>query len=594
MVLSVSFAEESHELDPYIVGATRTERAPDSLGVSADVLSGAGIDREMYRDIRHALFNLEGVYSNSDEALASTADIMIRGNTGTRVLSLVDGVKTNSAIFSGGRFMTGASGFNLERVEVIRGAQSTLYGSSAVGGVILLETRRGKGAFRGNAIAEVGSFNSHLAALQGQGESGDLDYSYHVSSQESDNEGADNEGKMKSYSFRFDYDLSDNATIGIASRGEFTDFANPSGDLTPPPSERIQSDAIAASAYVETRREEWTQKLTLSLLDEYYRQSEFFYVGDASNLALEWQNVVEVSDSVKLVGGANWELQEGNDNTFEESEGESWALFTQAEIEATENVNLVVGARHDDYEYAGSKSTWRANGSWATDSGTRFRAAVGTAFRAPNFFRLFSTSSFALGNRNLRPEESESWEVGVDQYLKQGVIRFGLTYFENDIENLVVWVPTTDFDGSYENRDTAENYGAEAYLNWEVTDRWNSNLAYTWTESSSTNLAFGSTSRQPGVPRHQLSWINDLSLSENWSAGLGVNYVVGRESFGSVDIDNYLLIRAYSRYRMSEGISLTARLENALDEDYTVSFSSFSGRVRARGLAAFGGMEWSF
>ncbi len=169
-----------------------------------------------------------------------------------------------------------------------------------------------------------------------------------------------------------------------------------------------------------------------------------------------------------------------------------------------------------------------------------------------------------------------------------------MTYFENDIENLVVWVPTTGFDGSYENRDTAENYGVEASANWQVSEAWNTTFAYTWTESNSTNLAFGSTSRQPGVPRHQFSWTNDLAFDERWSAGLGLNYVVGRESFDGMDIDNYLLARIYSRYQLSEGVTLTARVENALDEDYTVSYSSFSGRVAARGFAAFGGLEWRF
>lgn len=589
-----SSAEESHELDPYIVGATRTERAPDTLGVSADVLGGSRIDDGMYRDIRQALLNLNGVYANSDGSLGSTADIMVRGNSGTRVLSLVDGVKTNSAIFSSGRFMTGASGFNLERAEVIRGAQSTLYGSSAIGGVILLETRRGRGGPRFGIVSEAGSFNSLITSVQGQGESGNLDYSFHVSNQESDNEEADNEGKMKSYSFRFDYDVSENTTVGIASRGEFTDYSNPSGDLTPPPSERIQSDSIALSAYVETSKDEWTQKLTVSLLDEYYRQSKFFYVGDAENLALDWQNVVNVSDDARLVAGASWERQEGNDNTFEESRGDSWALFAQAEVEARENLNFVLGVRHDDYEFAGSKSTWRGNGSWLLPSGTRFRAAVGTAFRAPNFFRLFSTSSFALGNPNLRPEESESWEVGIDQSLNNGPVRLGVTYFENDIENLVVWAPTTGFDGSYENRDVAENYGVEAYANWQVSSNWSTSLAFTWTESNSTNLVFGTTSRQPGVPRHQLSWMNDFTLSDRWSAGLALNYVVGRESFGGLDIDNYALARVHSRYRLTDAIALTARIENALDEDYTFSYSSFSGRVGSRGFAAFGGIEWRF
>ncbi|MBT6767656.1 MAG: TonB-dependent receptor, partial [Opitutales bacterium] len=102
------------------------------------------------------------------------------------------------------------------------------------------------------------------------------------------------------------------------------------------------------------------------------------------------------------------------------------------------------------------------------------------------------------------------------------------------------------------------------------------------------------TTRQPGVPRHQISLVNDLWIDEKWSTGVGINYILGRESFGSTGIDDYVLVRLYGRYRMSDSLSLTGRLENALDEDYTFIYSSFSGRVPARGLAAFGGLEWRF
>jgi len=490
--------------------------------------------------------------------------------------------------------MSGASGFNLDRVEVIRGPQSTLYGSSAIGGVILLETRRGRGAPSYTAIGEVGSFNSFLGALQGQGETGDLDYSFHVASQESDNERADNEGKMKSYSFRFDYDLGENTTVGIASRGEFSDYSNPNGDLTPPPSARVQSDSVALSAYLETVRGDWTQTVTLSLLDEYYRQTGFLYIGDAANYALDWENVIDVSDRVRVVAGSTWERQVGNDNSFPERNAENWALFAQAEVEASEDLNFVFGARYDEYETAGSKTTWRANVAWMLPSRTKLRAAIGTAFRAPNFFRLYSTSSFALGNPDLQPEESEGWEVGFDQYLGDGDVQFGVTYFRNDIDRLIVWIPTTGWDGTYANRDIAENYGIEAHVDFKLTDKWHANLAYTWTESNSTNLAFDASSRQPGVPRHQISFVNDFRINEKWSVGASAHYVIGRESFGGIDIDNYLLARLHSRYRLSDRVTLTGRVENALDEDYTMSYSDFSGRVPARGIAIFAGVEVGF
>jgi len=194
----------------------------------------------------------------------------------------------------------------------------------------------------------------------------------------------------------------------------------------------------------------------------------------------------------------------------------------------------------------------------------------------------------------LKPEESQSWEVGFDQYYRNGAIQLGVTYFQNDIEDLVVYVPTTGFDGTYANRDNAENYGMEACVSYQLKENWSANLAYTWTESSATDLSLNTTSRLPGVPRHQISLNNEFRFDEKWLVGSSVNYVIGRESFGSVDIDNYLLVRGYSRYQVRHAVSLTARVENMLDEDYTVSFSSFSGRVPARGFGAFAGIEWQF
>ena len=93
-----SNAQESYELESLIIGATRTERSLESLGISADILRGTDLEQRMIRDLRTSFMDVGGVFAPSDEALASTADITIRGNSGTRVLSMVDGVKTNSAI----------------------------------------------------------------------------------------------------------------------------------------------------------------------------------------------------------------------------------------------------------------------------------------------------------------------------------------------------------------------------------------------------------------------------------------------------------------------------------------------------------------
>ena len=130
-------------------------------------------------------------------------------------------------------------------------------------------------------------------------------------------------------------------------------------------------------------------KSNIVVLDEYYRQTGFLYIGDAANLAFDWQNAYDASDSVRFVSGVSWERQEGNDNSFPESEGDSHALFAQAEIAYGEAIDLVLGFRHDDYDFSGSKTTWRANGLWRLSDRFAARAAFGTAFRAPNFSVFF-------------------------------------------------------------------------------------------------------------------------------------------------------------------------------------------------------------
>ena len=204
---------------------------------------------------------------------------------------------------------------------------------------------------------------------------------------------------------------------------------------------------------METESDRWSQRATLSLLDEYYRQTGFLYRERI------WPSIGErhdASDSVRFVSGVSWERQEGNDNSFPESEGDSHALFAQAEIAYGEAIDLVLGVRHDDYDFSGSKTTWRANGLWR-------RATVSLLgqhmeqLSEPRTFPPVFDFKFRIGKPWPRKPEEAKAGKSVRCILGHGNYRAGVTCFKNDIENLIVWTPAR-IRWHYENRDIAENY----------------------------------------------------------------------------------------------------------------------------------------
>jgi vitamin B12 transporter len=605
-IFSQSTESKVPTLEEVVIMATRTERMSDEIAVSYSKFDSKEFQQKQALNVNQILGEAPGIFVTDGVAIGGSPRIFIRGVSQARSSILVDGIRTNNGIFSEGRLFEIASSLNLEPIEIIRGPQSTLYGSNAIGGVLTMNTKKGSGKPSNKLITELGSHETGFFGIESQGENNGFYYSLHAAYQQSANHRKNNDSKIRSLSFRADYDLNQNTTIGFMTRGAFKNYEYAptlQQELNGNKSDIYQVDTISASAYLENQTfENWYQKLNLSLYDEYnndiYSNFSSTYVGDSANYSADWFHQLELSDEVTFSGGTYLERMQGNDNSFEEITANNWSLYSQAEYYPERApISLTAGIRHDDYEFGGEATTYRLNGSYSFEEiGLRLKLAYGTAFRTPNFFRLFSTASFALGNPNLKNEKSKGWEIGLEQFLLNKKLLVSATYYKNDIENLINFFYTEGFNGTYGNVDEAETEGVELSIQSKFSPKLETELNYTWSESRAKNNSTGLKSRQTGPPRHQFAWIQNYQWTERFNVGGSLSWILDRESSAfenKVDVDDYKLLRVYTNYDMTENLTLKARVENALDEDYTQS-QGFGGRQPGRSLEGYLGVDYRF
>ncbi|HSI86313.1 MAG: TonB-dependent receptor plug domain-containing protein [Candidatus Methylacidiphilales bacterium] len=594
-----------------VVLATRVRQPIDTIGSTITRIDAEEIKRAQRVDLRDVLLYSPGVNTNVSGGRGSNSSVSIRGNRSDHTLILVDGVKVNSGMFNNaGTFLSNSGVNGVSSVEVLRGPQSTLYGSEAIGGVIALNTARGEGTPGGFLYAEGGTFNSYREGFTSQGSAGKLSYNVSYGREDTTNQRPNNDYSSNRYALRVDYDITPELTMGATLRGQFSEYQEPSS-IRP---EEFGSNDLNAYTQSESNiftvfanwkvNEIWETKLTLGGYDERYRfhnpptvptDPYSSYIADSGNYSAQLQSTIHVAPCNTIVAGAEYFWQTGHDNSFKWSEANNEALYIQDQWEVIENLNLTAGFRYDHYQVVGDALTYRFAGSYLIkDTDTKLRASYGTAFKAPSFLQLYSTSSFALGNQDLRPEESRGVDVGFDQYLCNRKVQFSATFFQNEVSDLIAYVSGPAFTGSYTNRDRARNYGLEISASAELFDNWRTSAAYTLTESF--NSTPGGTERVDYVPRHMLRLETSYRAFNCWTFGAGFDYSADREGtdfapFPSVkvNVEDTFNLRAFTRWDINEHVAVTARAENLTDDQNSVIIG-----YPTLGRAVYGGVEIKF
>jgi len=583
-----------------VVSATRTETDLSATGASVTVVDRHEIEAQQYHFLSTALRTVPGLTLGDRGTPGSVAGIFIRGTKSEHTSVLVDG-RPLPANLAGIYNLEAVTLDNVERVEVLRGPASSLYGGKTIGGVINLISRSGKGLEKpeGSVLFEGGTHNTFREALSFRGSDGALDYSLELNR-------FDTEGNR----INSDYEQTSGAAhLGIQATEDFyaeldLRFFDTEGGVPGPvtgfgandPDNRLESNLWSVSPRLTWQTtDQWKQTLAYTISWFEQTASQFSFFGENNQIEiethfLEYQSELQVLDAVKLTFGGIYQ-----DRSFERFnmdalmtdvnvDEENWAVFGQVQWEITKDLNLVATLRHDDFSQFGNDTNGRIAASYRVPHlETLLKASFGTAFSPPS---PQDVEPALFGNPLLnKPEESQGWEIGFEQPFWDDKATFSVTYFRNDIENLIEYDPTLFVLNQV---DEARTEGVEIGLYLKPVKQVHLDVNYTYLEAENISDEVRLVRR----PKHQvnatLAWLPVESLR----FGLSGNYVMDREDgFGAEQrrIEDYLNLRLTAAWKINKHLEIFGRIDNLLDEEYQEVLG-----YPAYGRTFFGGVKVSF
>jgi vitamin B12 transporter len=577
------------QLESVVVSAARTPQSPDSTPSSVSMLLLGDLATSQVTDLRTALLESPGVYIANTGAAGSQSSIFMRGASSHQTLFVVDGVRMNTRSAAYQNFLGGADLSGIDRIEVLRGAQSTLYGSSAMGGVVLIDTAHGCNTPTGNLEFTAGSFDTFGGSASSQGGCARGGYSASVSRYTTDNDRENNSFKQWSYSARVEGLPTDYLLVGATVRKQDGDYDEPGSRLWPSQA-AVESKNTLVTAYVQAK----AGKIFNSRLTTAWHRREYTYTDSWSHSFNEntrryadWQNTLKASGNTELVAGLTREEADYK-IASEKTADHSTAYYLSALSQPVKELTVTAGVRHDRFSTFSGANTWRAGAAYRIRAtGTTLRANYGTGFTAPGSDDRYGVASWGqVGNPNLLAERSRGWDLGITQALLKGNLNVGLTYFDTEYRNLFEWeyINFITYQGRTINRAKADIRGLESFFDAKLNSSLRLHGSYTYLDAKDD----GSKERLVRRPRHVGSAELRYSPAKEWVLGTGVRVVSDRVDSGA-KMEDYSTVRLFARYEVMKNLSLKARVENLLDERYEEVLG-----YPALPVGVYGSVEWSF
>lgn len=587
------------EVAELIVSANRLPTEAARVGSSVDVIDKAEIERRQQVQPLDLLKRLPGVSISRNGGFGATSTVRLRGSESGMVKVLVDGVEVNDAASTGNEFdfnslLTG----DIEKIEVLKGPQSALYGNDAMGGVINIITRQGSGTPRITALAEAGSYGTFRQQAGISGASGGTSYALNASNLHTDGfsrtfvgsekDGSDARavsgklGVQASEVLRFDFaggwswldsEYDPYAADGPASQEKKMWQGRAAADLSLLDGRFTNNLAISAAS---TKRDfdEPTGWYTASTFDSLRKsldyQGNLHFGRDTATFGLS----VEEEDA-KVNNTSALGLEPGIDDDVTTK-----SAFIQYQAELVENLTVTAGGRVDDHEAYGSKATYRLTGAYLLPaSGTILRTSYGTAYKAPTLYQLYAPF---YGNDALKPEESKGLDAGIEQPLLDGRLTLGASLFRNFYDNLI------GFTSAYVNVAKARTQGVELSIQARPLESLRLSANYTFLDA--TDRISGDD--LPRRPRNSVNASIDWDATERLTLGAALRYM-GKQYDNAYDntaiLDGSTVVDTTIRWQGWENVSLFGRVENLFDKDYQEVLN-----YRAPGRSAYGGVQVRF
>lgn len=578
--------------DDIVVYGVRLDQPQSAVGSSVYVITADDIDALGVDYVVDAIASAPGVTINQNGSQGGAASVRIRGAASAQTLVIVDGVVVNDPSAPGGGFdFARLDPSNIDRIEVLKGPQSTLWGTDAMGGVVNIVTKRPGEGLSGKLFAHGGSYGSLRggASISGSGKR----FDFRIAAVHNSTDGI---SKADEVNGNTEDDAYDATSVSLAGGTAIGDARLQATVLWTEADTEFDSFSFGAPGNVAdgdelSTTEELASNLSLQLPLIGGKLDNLFLVGysdidrqsfangqpgfgsEGNRTIYRYQGTLTANESNRIAFGVEREDSEAGDISTSID-----GLFALYEWRATDALTLTAGLRNDDHEQYGDETTGRVAIAFNPHHQLTFRASWGEGFKAPT---LFQTTFFCCGaseaNANLKPETSEAYDIGVTLRSADARGEIGLTYFEQETKNLI------DFSfaiGAYENIASATSDGIELNSRYRVSDWLETSINFAWIDAKD-----GAGVDLIRVPRQS----GDLRLAFNpdgrFAGAVSMRYN-GEEQDPNGVVSSWTRVDVSGRYALQDNLELYARIENLLDRQYqqVIGYGTpgLSGYVGAR------------
>lgn len=612
-VLLVAFAAAAQETDgqpavteigEIVVTPNRTPTDKAKTGSKVDTIDRETITEQALPQLTDYLSLLPGIAISSTGGIGAEGSLAIRGAARRYVKTLYNGIDisdpSNTQVQTSYQYLL-ADG--IEQIEVLKGSQSTLYGSDAIAGVISLSSLGGiELGTRQLLHAEGGSHGTARGSYGLRSASQDARFALNLIGYRTDGISAASSGTERDGYENVTFDANGeyriNEYLSVFASGLYIDAkAQYDNAFASPPADDLLNtnftEQFAGRAGFNLDLMEGRLKNTVSVqgfdVTRDIVSTGFLANYNGTRAKIDYQGSFEATEWLLLQYGADHERQNSDTLTsigtpFQSATSDSFSMtgvWAQFVIEPVDALTLSAGLRHDEHSDYGGHTTYRATASYAlADWGTRFHSSIGTGFRAPSLFELNDPFS---GNPTLQPETSFSFDAGVEQTFLGGRLVTDLTFFLLDIDNLIINNASTGF--VYQQvPGTTEQRGVEASAIWRANDWLDLGAAYTYTDSYTEAGA-----RNIRVPRHTVGLTASARPWEKWVLTGSARIAIDTVDTGNFALDDYVLVNAKVAYKPTEDTEVYLRVENLFDVEYETARG-----FGQPGISLFGGFRAAF
>ena len=587
-------------LPPVFVTSTRTEIPLSQVTTSATVITDKDIQNQQAETVSQILRTVPGLDVVQSGSRGNTTSVFIRGSESDHVLVLIDGVEANSTTLGAFNFAH-LTTENVERIEVLRGAGGTLYGSQAIGGVINIITKKGQGPLEAGLSLEGGNGSTNRQALTLRGGAGQLGYSFSAARMASQGfHSVNDDYRNLAASGRLDYQVTEDASLKGIFHFVKTDlglFNNNNFASQPDPNAREASTQYLGKLEWEQKiLKNWDYRISGSMFKEHIKDSDdvdsctfFGFPCDSRTRDRfrpqidtgEFQTDYRFEDWSTTTFGVEYKRRSASTSGGIDKAIRNLGYYLQEQFQFLDRrLIMIPGIRLDDNQSFGTAWTPTFSAAYLfRETGTRLKASYAKGFKAPTLNDLFFPPGFgcpAFGNPNLGPEKSWELDAGVEQDIVQDRVKVGATYFHREVKDLIEGRPIPgDPFGCFraENVGSARFDGVELTLSIKLLDSLTVNANYTYLDWDTAD------GKLPRRPRNRGN-VNLNYFYDRWNVNLGANIVGRRDDFraaspfGNITKAGYAIFDLASYYSLPwrvpavKDLTLFGKIENLLNKKY--------------------------